>query len=49
MIDYTGEVSTPTSDVTTMKIHVNIAISDVNQNSCAWMLKNLPKQPDVQG
>ena len=29
MIDYTGEVSTPTSDLTTMKLHVNSAISDV--------------------
>ena len=29
LIDYPGEVSTPTSDLTTMKLHVNIAISDV--------------------
>ena len=29
LIDYPGEVSTPTSDLTTMKLHVNSAISDV--------------------
>ena len=28
MIDYPGEVSTPSSDLTTMKLHVNSAISD---------------------
>ena len=28
-MDYPGEVSTPTSDLTTMKLHVNITISDV--------------------
>ena len=27
IIDYPGEVSTPTSDITTMKLHVNSAIS----------------------
>ena len=30
MIDYPGEVRKPTSDLTTMKIHINSAISDVN-------------------
>ena len=29
LIDYSGEVSTPTSDLTTMKLHVDITISDV--------------------
>ena len=29
LIYYTGDVSTPTSDLTTMKIHVNSAISDI--------------------
>ena len=29
LIYYPGEVSTPTSDLTTMKLHVNSAISDV--------------------
>ena len=29
LIDYPGEVSTPTSDLTTIKIRVNSAISDV--------------------
>ena len=28
IIDYPGDVSTPTSDLTTMKLHVNIIISD---------------------
>ena len=28
MIGYSGEVSTPSSDLTTMKLHVNSAISD---------------------
>ena len=28
LIDYPGEVSTPTSELITMKIHVNNAISD---------------------
>ena len=29
LIYYPGDVSTPTSDLTTMKLHVNSAISDV--------------------
>ena len=29
LIDYPGEVSTPTSDLTTMKLHINSAILDV--------------------
>ena len=29
IIDYPGEVSMPTSDLTTMKIHVNSTISDI--------------------
>ena len=28
LIDYPGEVSTPISDLTTMKLHINSAISD---------------------
>ena len=28
LIDYPGEVSTPTSDLTTMKLHINSAISE---------------------
>ena len=29
LIDYTGEFSTPTSDLTTMKMHVNSVISEI--------------------
>ena len=29
LIDYPGEVSTPTSDLITMKLHANSAISDL--------------------
>ena len=29
LMDYPGEVSTATSDLTTIKLHVNSAISDV--------------------
>ena len=29
LIDYPGDVSTPTSELTTMKLHINSAISDV--------------------
>ena len=29
LIDYSGEVSTPTSDLTAMKLHIKSAISDV--------------------
>ena len=29
LIEYTGEVITPTSDLTTIKLHVNSAISDI--------------------
>ena len=29
LIYYTGDVSTPSSDLTTMKLHINITISDV--------------------
>ena len=29
LVDYPGEFRTPTSDLTTMKLHVNRAISDV--------------------
>ena len=29
IIDHLGEVSTPTPDLTTMKLHVNSAISDI--------------------
>ena len=28
-MDYPGEVSTPTSELTNMKLHINSAISDV--------------------
>ena len=28
-MDYPGEVITPTSDLTTMKLHVNSAISEI--------------------
>ena len=29
LLDYPGEVSTPTSDLTTMKLHVNSTISNI--------------------
>ena len=29
LIDYSGDVSTPISDLTTMKLHFNSAISDI--------------------
>ena len=38
--DYPGEVRTPTSELTTMKLHVNIAISEKNKDTCAWTLNN---------
>ena len=36
LIDYLGEVSTPTSELTTMKLHVNSVISDV-KSRYMWM------------
>ena len=41
LIDYPGEVSTPTSDLTTMKLHVNIAISDVKLKYICMGVKDL--------
>ena len=32
LIDYPGEVSTPASDLTNMKLHVNNAISDIKSS-----------------
>ena len=29
LVDYLGEISTPTSDLKTMKLHENIVISDI--------------------
>ena len=46
-IDYPGEVSTPTSDLTTMKLHVNSVISDVKSSKHVHGRKIfLPEQPD---
>ena len=39
LIAYPGYVSTPTSDFTTMKIHVNRAISDVKERYMFMELK----------
>ena len=39
MIDYSGEVSTPTSDLTTIKLHVNSAISDVKSRYMCMNIK----------
>ena len=41
LIDYPGEVSTPTSDLTAMKLHVNIAISDVKLKYICMGVKDL--------
>ena len=40
MIDYPGEVSTPTSDLTTMKIHINSSISDVKSRYICMDVKD---------
>ena len=38
LIDYPGEVSTPTSDLNTMKLHINSAISYVKSRyMCMYM------------
>ena len=39
MIDYPGKVSTPKSDLTTMKLHINSAISDVKSRYMFMDLK----------
>ena len=39
LIYYPGEVSTPTSDLTTMKLHVNRAISDIKSNYICMGIK----------
>ena len=40
IIDYPVDISTPTSDLTTMKLHVNIAISDVKSRYMCMDLKD---------
>ena len=47
-IDYPGEVSTPKSDLTTMKLHVNSAISDIKSRYMCMDVKYfyLNKQMD---
>ena len=46
LIDYPGEVITPTSDLTTTKIHVNSAILDVKSRyMCMDVNDFLPEQP----
>ena len=50
IIDYPGEVSTPISDLTNIKIHVNSAISYVKTRYMCMEVKDfLPEKPDVQG
>ena len=50
MIDYPGEVSTPTSYLKTMKLHVNIAISELKSRyMCMYVKDLLPEQPYGQG
>ena len=39
MIDYPGKVSTPKSDLTTMKLHINSAISDVKSRYMLMYVK----------
>ena len=48
LIDYPGVVSTPTSDLTTMKIHVNSPISDVKSRYMCMDVKyfNINNQMD---
>ena len=41
MIDYPGEVSTSTSDLTTMKLHVNSAISDIKLRYMCMDVKDI--------
>ena len=41
LIDYPGEFSTPTSDLTTMKLHVNSAISDVKSRYMCTDVKKI--------
>ena len=48
-MDYPVEVSTPKSDLTTMKLHLNSAISDVKSRYMCMDVKSLPYQPDGQG
>ena len=38
-MDYPGEVSTPTADLTTMKLHVNSAISEVKSRYMCMEVK----------
>ena len=40
LIDYPGEVSKPTSDLTTTKTHVNSAISDVKSRYMCMDVKD---------
>ena len=40
MIDYPGEFSTPTSDFTTMKLHIKRAISDVKSRYICMDVKD---------
>ena len=40
MVDYPGEISTPTSDLTNMKIHINIAISEVKSRYMCMDIKD---------
>ena len=42
LIDYPGEVSTPTSYLTTMKLHVNSAISEVKSRYLCMDVKYFP-------
>ena len=50
IIDYPGDVSTPSSDLNTTKIHVNSAISDVKvRYMCMDVRKYLLEKYDEQG
>ena len=40
MIDYPREIITPTSDLTTMKIHISRAISDVKSKYMCMYVKD---------
>ena len=39
LIDYPGEFSAPTSDLTTMKLHVNSTISDIKSRDMCMGVK----------
>ena len=49
LIDYPGEFSTPTPELTTMKIHANSAISDVKSRYMCMEVKYFTWKTDGKG